>query len=1334
MAVIRDLNTIIQNHIDYLRANQPDADIKPGTVIRDLFIDLPSTQIAGIYSQLGTVGNKYSVRNYFGKDLEDYIKPYGIIRRSAQPSSGLVVLTFSSITSTIAITSGTTLTASNGVGFTVSSTKYIDSNSANYYKAIAQKYANDLNYIGITDQYAIEVSVTANTSGTVGSISKYTLNKANLTGINNVFNPVSFTGIDSESDTDLQNRFINNRGSVAGTSLGLYNTVISVSKIQDAYIAEAGDPLMTRDGTVVDSSGNIVSEGSGGKIDIIVLGIDSKQAFDTFVYKDKSNKNDPTDSKNDYILGQIPGDANKTLITKRRDDLKLGVLPTQPVQNITLVSGSSSGYNYLEKTTDQYGKVSGNYELVKDTSDYAGSPWGFDTFKWISNYVNINEDHNKGIYNGQDKLSFSDVIEIPTIKQNIPVSNENSTILTDNSTIQLLHYPISVVTRVLNATTGERYRVSNLNLVNGLNQNGIIQISGNTLPAPSDILQVDYNWVVTYDNTNDYDGKISTNNIRSVSDSIDWGYSNKVKEFISFTANAGVGTGLASHIINKLSSINSYTIYKAIPKHIYSGYLNRYQIQLSLSSQPNFPVSVKITNSNIELFNLSNKDYFVSFSGTVWTITLPSDANQYLDNHANVSVDIYTNPTDLSTNASIKNNQITIPLSVNSVLEVNYFCDSQTIVKTNPTSMNCIRNGNGLIKNYNLPSSVVLQSDYNNVYRSVINTEFQTVKVDVSSNKYINLYPTAGSPVDYTIESIISCIRISDGVDLYLSSQPVTIDSSGKYKLILNTSSVLSDIICVTYTVVSNTTIQPLTESVSIISKRNIIIPTSTTLTSINIFEAVTETVAAVLFNATLNTYTNISGSITPGNGYADYSASVSFTPNCYYQLIITSAINPQNNGIFSIDIINSSSSIRYSIPNLQFVLDKEIFLLNSNTGGLVPFTRSGNTLTLNVSATSSNLYLQMLVLNCNNLRNSNVGLSLNTNDTTNQTGTIKVSGITLNKFTHSFASSSNVDTTSSNNAINLQAALLAALNYYGYTNYANDLSGNNQLSSQYGIAKITQINQVDVVQSTQEIIKTNVRFTLNQYKLKTNTFDDLNVIEDSTLNNYQVRLPSSITNDSNIIYIGQTLSVSFYFYIIGDSEITSFTKNGTLYTNKKFITIDSIKTISGFNKSNSTSLLVSNISQPSQNVRYTSNYSYTAPKQNERISITYNYNSAITQATLALEASRISNQDILAKAATTISIDITIYIVILQSYITSQNTIVQNVYNAITSSSTLTSLESILDASDVINSAASIVGVDRVRLTQFNISGQFGLVNSIVSKNNQYIIPGTVIVNLETR
>jgi hypothetical protein len=283
-----------------------------------------------------------------------------------------------------------------------------------------------------------------------------------------------------------------------------------------------------------------------------------------------------------------------------------------------------------------------------------------------------------------------------------------------------------------------------------------------------------------------------------------------------------------------------------------------------------------------------------------------------------------------------------------------------------------------------------------------------------------------------------------------------------------------------------------------------------------------------------------------------------------------------------------------------------------------------------------------------------------------------------------------------------------------------------------YGIAKITKITQVDIVQATQEIIKTNYIYDVTKYKLKSNIFDDTNIIEDKSLTNYQIRLVSNNLN-SKITSLGQTLEVELYFYIVGDSEILTYNINGSLYSNKMFAIIDNVQTISGFNK-NSTKLNIGSISQPSQGSRFTTNYSYIAPKKNERISITYNYNKAVIDATLAIENNRFTNQDILAKAAEKLIVDITVYIVILQSYISSTNTIKQNVYNAISTASSLTNLAAILDSSDVVNACYSITGIDRVRITHFNLEGVVGNVDSIISKNNQYIAPGIINVNVETR
>src|SRR5579885_518108 len=546
MVTIRSTNELILGLIDFFKLTAPDADVKAGTVVRNLFIDAPANQIALLYDELSKISSQQSIRLVIGADLDKLAKNFGLTRKSATPSSGVGLLTFSSIPATVSINKGDIVTASNGIGFAVLNGLSVSPSSLNFYKSVATKYRNDLDFLGITDQYAVEITVQATTNGTAGNISKYSLNRTSISGASNVTNVVDFTGGNNqEDDATFRNRILSIfSGSSIGTSIGYRNAALSTSGVQDAVVIGPGDPLMTRDGTIVisDNNGNltIISEGGGGKVDIYILGSNLTQNTDSFIYHDLSNNNDPTSIKNNFILGQIATDVNKTITQKRLDDIANNQLPTQPVDAILQVSGSLSGSNFLPKSVDQFGRVSGNFDLIKDNGVYGRSPWATDALAWISDRISdFSEDKIKGNFNGQDATTFSDVLEIPQIQQNISINNENSTVLTSNrSLIQLLHTPATNVTRVFNVNTGERYVIVNQNPegTGTTNTTGIIQISGNTLPAPNDVLQVDYTWIVTFDQYSDYDGLVATNNLRPVSDSIDWGYSNLIhNEKITFT-------------------------------------------------------------------------------------------------------------------------------------------------------------------------------------------------------------------------------------------------------------------------------------------------------------------------------------------------------------------------------------------------------------------------------------------------------------------------------------------------------------------------------------------------------------------------------------------------------------------------------------------------------------------------------------------------------------------------------------------------------------------------------------------------------------------------------
>ena len=151
-------------------------------------------------------------------------------------------------------------------------------------------------------------------------------------------------------------------------------------------------------------------------------------------------------------------------------------------------------------------------------------------------------------------------------------------------------------------------------------------------------------------------------------------------------------------------------------------------------------------------------------------------------------------------------------------------------------------------------------------------------------------------------------------------------------------------------------------------------------------------------------------------------------------------------------------------------------------------------------------------------------------------------------------------------------------------------------------------------------------------------------------------------------------------------------------------------------------------------NLKTTANYDYTAPKQNERITIRYNLNKLIPDTTLLVENVRPISADVLVKEAKPIYIDVELNIVVKPEYVNNSNIVVQNVKDAVTSSLNISKFGQIIDSSDVIVTAQSVEGVDRVRIIQFNKADESGSVLSISAENNEYLQSNNVIINLETR
>lgn len=700
MVTIKSFNNIVLDMLDHLRLVQPNLDIKPASVARDLLVDGQALQVASVYDVAQEIVALQSIANLTGQDLTNFGLNYGVTRRAGTKSYGTVLCTFRSLTADVPIDAGSVIRTRQNVPFvTISSTVALVS-QANALRATATRYRQQLNTAGITDEFAIEVSVEAQSLGTAGNVSAYSVVSHNIPGVNSVTNIAPFTGgTGLEGDPAFRSRILAVfAGANVGTALGYRSTILNIPETIDALVIEPGDPLMTRDGTVVveNTDGELIvsSPGTGGRIDIYVMGQNTQSGTDSFIYNDQSGTGDPSNTDNDYILGQSDLTSDTTLsLNSRRVNTLSGTdnIPLQPVSTLVSVSGSLSGPNFVEQYSDENGNLFGNFELIKDTGDAGGSPFGLDKFRWTSDRINLeNESRTKGVFNGIDGFAFTDVLKIPAIRQDVLVTNENSSVSSSNrSYVTTKHTPVRTVSRVFNLTTGERYTIIDQNPddTGEFNTTGRVQITGRTLPTASDVLQTDYTWVYEFDPHVDFNDLDPRDSLNDAQDSVDWGYSNYIRdERVTVSLDAYNNLTLnTQYPISRLLSINTFESETSTVSSTVTGKT------LVVSTAVENVASIKdlsLTGSP-EVFNTALDDG--NFSNLV--ITLPTDTIAEGGHTVEVLYNL-NNVLDVEGYDSglILNNQVTLlPYTIvpnGTTVSVNYVANLQNILaQTNLTSL-----------------------------------------------------------------------------------------------------------------------------------------------------------------------------------------------------------------------------------------------------------------------------------------------------------------------------------------------------------------------------------------------------------------------------------------------------------------------------------------------------------------------------------------------------------------------------------------------------------------------------------------------------------------------
>ena len=209
---------------------------------------------------------------------------------------------------------------------------------------VLNKCENSVRSEVFSDSFSLEVPIQAISRGTLSNISSFQITQNNTSELTVVNIQSTTGGADAESDSVFRARIFSLfNGSNTGTALGFKNAALSVQGVIDALVVEPGNSLMLRDGSEVikseDGNLKILNSGSGGKVDIYILGSLLEEVTESFIFRDKSDDSNISDDKNDITLGYSNQDLTKTIMERRL----LQMLP-QTVSLVSLGGGDKETY------------------------------------------------------------------------------------------------------------------------------------------------------------------------------------------------------------------------------------------------------------------------------------------------------------------------------------------------------------------------------------------------------------------------------------------------------------------------------------------------------------------------------------------------------------------------------------------------------------------------------------------------------------------------------------------------------------------------------------------------------------------------------------------------------------------------------------------------------------------------------------------------------------------------------------------------------------------------------------------------------------------------------
>jgi uncharacterized phage protein gp47/JayE len=357
---IRTQNDISLDYITELLEREPNLDVKPGTIIRQLHVDPNSREMSwafiredfamrsqsflnlralddadqdGVSDSVSSSTYKTQLKQAYFFDTDAEVQEliddsfdalasnYGEARQGAIKSSTNAVF-YTTIVPTTDITVPLSEIVSTIPTETQIAIQFITLSSRTMEVSRIEEYYNP-----ISQRYELSIPIQAVEPGLSGNVNANTIVNTNIAGLS-VTNPESaFGGEDEESNSDLADRVqLSFVGLDVGTAYGYKRTCTEIPNVRDVIVVAAGDSLMQRD------YDETRKKHVYGKVDIYIRGGENAQTEEQvgFLYKQLVNETFTIIDASDMLI-----QTNNVLVTS-----------TTPIYEVTSIRNISVGENY----------------------------------------------------------------------------------------------------------------------------------------------------------------------------------------------------------------------------------------------------------------------------------------------------------------------------------------------------------------------------------------------------------------------------------------------------------------------------------------------------------------------------------------------------------------------------------------------------------------------------------------------------------------------------------------------------------------------------------------------------------------------------------------------------------------------------------------------------------------------------------------------------------------------------------------------------------------------------------------------------------------------------